>query len=325
MPPRDRHYLRRMGRILRNVFLGLVAAAVVLAGLLFAFVWTPEPQPPQLSGRLVRGAMTVGGRERSYLLYLPRGLAGGAPLVMALHGSGESGARMRVATGYGFERLADEHRFAVVYPNGFEGYWNACNIVGDYSANTLGIDDVGFLTALADKLARQIGSDPRKVFAMGLSRGGHMAFRLALEAPQRFRAVAAVAANMPTRGNSRCKPHGATPSVLIVNGTRDPLNPYEGGDARLFGLFMDRGPVLSSHDTAGYFARLNAIQGAPRVQDRTELWHGTVDVELVSHDGGHVLPQPYRRYPRLLGPTPATPNGPALIWSFFEQSMKGIP
>lgn len=311
-----------MWSFLRIAFIGIVGAAIVLAALLFVYVWSPEPEVPRLSGRLVRGALMSGGHARSYLLYLPKGLPAGAPLVMALHGSGESGAALRIATGYGFERLADRHGFALVYPNGFEGYWNGCNVVGDYSANRLGIDDVGFLTRLADKLARETGTDPRKVFVAGLSRGGHMAFRLALEAPERFRAVAAVAANLPAGGNFKCRLPRATPPVLIVNGTRDPLNPYGGGEVTLFGLFLGRGTVLSSEDTARAFARLNGIAAGPETHGRVALWHGKVDIELVSHDGGHVLPQPYRRYPRILGPTPATPNGPKLIWSFFEHAMK---
>src|SRR5712672_1280142 len=56
-------------------------------------------------------------------------------------------ARMKTAResesglGMGFERLADERGFAFVYPDGYEGYWNGCNMVGDYSANKLNIDD----------------------------------------------------------------------------------------------------------------------------------------------------------------------------------------
>jgi polyhydroxybutyrate depolymerase len=45
-------------------------------------------------------------------------------------------------------------------------------------------------------------------------------------------------------------------------------------------------------------------------------------VELVAiHGGGHGLPQPYWRRPRLLGPSPMEPNGPALIWAFFERQQ----
>jgi polyhydroxybutyrate depolymerase len=161
-------------------------------------------------------------------------LTKGAALVVVMHGSGGNSAQARTATGYGFDRLADEHKFAVVYPNGYDGYWNACNLVGEYDANKINIDDVGFLTALVDKLAQEIGIDPSRVYATGISRGGHMAFRLALEAPARFRAVAAVAANVPVPANFKCNPTGqGTSSVMIMNGTKDPLNPYDGGEVTL--------------------------------------------------------------------------------------------
>lgn len=82
--------------------------------------------------------------------------------------------------------------------------------------------------------AADIGIDPARAFATGISRGGHMAFRLALEAPTRFRAVAAVAANVPAPENFKCKPAEAGTSVMIMNGTKDPLNPFDGGEVRLF-------------------------------------------------------------------------------------------
>jgi poly(3-hydroxybutyrate) depolymerase len=63
----------------------------------------------------------VGELKRTYLTYVPQGLAKGSPLVVVMHGSGESGAQMRIETGYGFERLADQRGFAVVYPNAYEG------------------------------------------------------------------------------------------------------------------------------------------------------------------------------------------------------------
>ena len=134
-----------MKRVLRFVLWGFISV-VALGGALFGyFVDSPAPEVPRLSGTLTKGTIEVGGLKRTYLTYVPRGLKG-APLVVVMHGSDENGARIRIETGYGFERLADERGFAVVYPDGYEGYWNACNIVGDYSANKLNIDDVGFLT-----------------------------------------------------------------------------------------------------------------------------------------------------------------------------------
>jgi len=38
--------------------------------------------------------------------------------------------------------------------------------------------------------------------------------------------------------------------------------------------------------------------------------------------GGHGILRLYRRDPLLLGPSPKEPNGPALIWAFFERLGK---
>jgi len=316
-------------RILRFVLWSAVALVLVAGSLLVYFLYSPAPELPRLSGKLTRWSIVAGGRKRTYLTYVPHGLARGVPLVVVMHGSGQSGAEMRKWTGYGFDRLADEHGFAVVYPDGFGGYWDACNIIGDYSANKLNIDDVGFLTAMTGKLVNDIGVDPRRIFATGVSRGGHMAFRLALEAPSRFRAVAAVSANVPTPENFKCRPaEGRTSSVMIMNGTKDPLNPFNGGEVSFFGL--RRGNVRSSRESGQYFADLNHIVGKPTTSEsavadgfRVErlLWRNesNVEVELVAIEGGgHGIPQPYWRNPRLLGPTAKEPNGPAVIWAFFK-------
>ena len=184
-----------------------------------------------------------------------------------------------------------------------------------------------------DKLITEIGVDPNRVFATGVSRGGHMAFRLALESPSRFRAVAAVAANVPVPENFKCKPTGqGTSSIMIMNGTKDPLNPFDGGDVSFFGL-LKRGKVRSSRESAQYFAHLNNISDPPEtkesqlkdgVQLQQVFWRkdSKPEVELVAViGGGHVIPQPYWRAPRLLGPTPKQPNGPMVIWEFFERQQ----
>ena len=315
---------------LRFVVLTIVGVVALGAGLFWWLVYTPNPPAPELAGAFARGQIAFGGHTRSYYTYVPRDLPTGAPLIVVMHGSGVNAAHVRAETAYEFDRLADTHHFAVVYPNAFEGYWNACNVVGDYSSNKFNIDDVGFLTALADKLATEVHIDPARVFAAGVSRGGAMAYRLALEAPERFRAVAAVASSVPTPDNSKCTPpaHGVS-SVMIMNGTADPLNPFNGGEVRLYG-FLARGTVLSSQDSARYFSNLAGVTAAPTRSETPGpggmsverfTWRSeTNEVDLVAiHGGGHAMPQPYRREPRLLGPTPRDPNGPAEIVAFFER------
>jgi polyhydroxybutyrate depolymerase len=319
-------------KILRLILGSVLVVAAVLGGFFYYFLHAPAPKAPQLSGSWSSGTIAVGGLERTYLVYRSRALSKRAPLLVVLHGSGGNGKRARVETGYAFERLADEHGFALAYPDGFEGYWNACNVSGDFAANTRNIDDVAFLTALAGKLAADAGIDRSRVFVAGISRGGAMALRLALEAPSRFRAVAAVAASLPAPDNFKCEPGQGSASVMIMNGTQDPLNPFDGGKVTLYG-FLERGMVLSSRASAELFVRLNRITAAPERSEiaasegfRVEqfLWRdtGAREIALVAvHGGGHGLPQPFWRVPRLLGATAAEPNGAALIWSFFQRQQ----
>jgi len=320
-------------RFLRFCLLSLIVV-VVLAGALFAyFVYSPDPELPRLSGTLAKGSIDVGGVKRTYLSYVPRGLANGAPLLLVMHGSGENGARIRIETGYGFERLADEHGFAVVYPDSYSFDWNDCGKIGDYTVNGREVDDVGLLVALADKLISEIGVDRNRVFATGVSAGGFMSLRLALEAPSRFRAVAAVAASVPTPENFKCKPAGTGTSVMIMNGTKDPLVPFDGGEVNLLGWFYKGGNVRPALESAQYYADVNQLAGTPETNQTVVagvtveqvLWgkDSKTEVELLAiHDGGHGLPQPYFRRPRLLGPSPMAPDGPAIIWEFFARQRR---
>jgi polyhydroxybutyrate depolymerase len=310
--------------------MGCVALAVILAALAGYFLYTPDPELPKLSGTLTSGSIVVDGRKRTYQAYVPKGLESGAPLVLAMHGSGENGSAVRIEMGYSFERLADARGFSVVYPNGQNGHWNTCEI--DRDAPQPGVDDVRFLTALADKFVDEIGTDRNRVFAVGLSEGGYMAIRLALEAPSRFRAVAPVAANLPAPENFQCKPvaQGGA-SVILIHGTKDPLVPYDGKEGSvLFGL-VKSAKTDSTYATAQYFAHLAGIAGPP-VTTRAissdgfgierSIWNNgsAAQIELVAIEGaGHVFPQPYYRARRLLGPSPKDPNAAEVIWDFFEK------
>jgi polyhydroxybutyrate depolymerase len=275
--------------------------------------------------------LRVGGHERRYLVYTPAGLSPGAALVIVLHASEMNGRRMRQLTGYEFERLADKHGFAVVYPYGYRHNWNDCRRHAAFAAKRENIDDVGFIRSLIARCVADHGVDPARVYAFGYSNGGHMAFRLAIEARDAITAIAAVAANLPAPDSSSCPQHGATARVMLVNGTRDPINPYLGGLVTIFG-FASRGEVLSSVASAEAFARRNGVASAP-VQARlppaspgdptsVETLTWTSDGKPVCRlytiiGGGHVVPQPAFRFRRLFGTTSSF-NAPREAWSFFE-------
>lgn len=323
--------MRKFLSFLLYCLLTLMVMVALCAALFGYFVYSPAPALPQLSGNLTQGFLMVDGLKRSYRTYVPRQLAAGAPLVLVMHGSGQNGAEIRVETGYAFERLADERGFAVVYPDSYSFDWNDCSKVGDFSVQGREVDDVSFLRGLADKLVADNGIDPKRVFATGVSAGGFMALRLALEAPSQFRAVAAVSANVPRPENFKCKPVGAGTSVMIMNGTKDPLVPFDGGEVNLLGLFFKGGNVHSARQSAQYFVDLNRLTGAPAAVHGSALagagveqllWRGggKAEVELVAiSGGGHGLPQPWFRRARLLGPSPMAPNGAVIIWDFFAR------
>lgn len=323
--------MKKLLRFLRFCLYGLLGLVALAAGLFGYFIYSPDPELPKLSGELSKASIEFGGLKRSYLSYVPKALPAGSPMVLVMHGSGEAAAQIRVGTGYGFERLADQYGFVVVYPNSYTFDWNDCSKVGDFNVNGVGVDDVGFLGALVDKLVAEMGVDQNRVFASGVSSGGFMSIRLAVESPSKFRAVAAVSANVPTADNFKCKPGGPGTSVMIMNGTKDPLVPFAGGESSLLGLFYKGGNVRSSRESAEYFADINKISTPPATSQtsfaegiRVEqvIWRndGRTEVELLAiQGGGHGLPQPYWRRPRLLGPSPMEPNGPALIWEFFQR------
>ncbi len=82
----------------------------------------------------------------------------------------------------------------MVYPKSFGFDWNDCSSIGDAEVNGVRADDAAFLDALVDKMIGELGVDPQRVFAAGVSNGGSMALRLALEHPERYRAVRRIAA-----------------------------------------------------------------------------------------------------------------------------------
>jgi polyhydroxybutyrate depolymerase len=315
--------------------IALAGAALLLALALFAawglrFRRAPEPA---LAGQLVSGSLEHGGRTRTWHAYLPSQRVPSPALVFVLHGSGGDWEQARSGYAFEFDVLAEREGFLPVYPDGFEGHWNDCRKAGPYSANTLDVDDVGFLRALVERFAAEHGADPTRVFATGISNGGQMALRLALEAPGRVRAVAPVAASLPAERNMDCRPAGRPVSVLLMNGTADPMNPFTGGDVALYGLIGNRGAVLSSEESIDYFRDLAGHTGAPaqgelpdrdpgdgsRVEVRRWEAPGRKLVALYAiRNGGHNAPSPQLEIPRLLGPTNHDISAAEEIWRFFE-------
>src|SRR4051812_26876502 len=89
-----------------------LAAASVLAVLVPVHSHAAAaPAWPETTGSFSRNSGVIGGRERSFVLYVPRDLKPGAPLVFMFHGGGGDGPIARDGTGHEFDQLADRHGF----------------------------------------------------------------------------------------------------------------------------------------------------------------------------------------------------------------------
>jgi polyhydroxybutyrate depolymerase len=310
----------------------LLLALVALGAWGLRFRRVPEPALP---GSLASGSLEHDGRTRSWHAYLPAQRAASPALVFVLHGSGGDWAQARGGYGYDFDVLAETEGFIPIYPDGFEAHWNDCRKAGPYAANALDVDDVGFFRAMVDRFAGEHGADRTRVFATGISNGGQLALRLALEAPDLVRAVAPVAASLPAERNMDCRPAGRPVSVLIMNGSADPMNPFDGGDVALYGLVGNRGAVLSTFESADYFRDIAGHDGSgertvlpdldPNDASTVEVirWAapGRAAVALYAiRNGGHNAPHPELTIPRLLGPTNHDIHAAHEIWRFFAEA-----
>lgn len=318
-------------RVLKIAGLGLLLIGVAAGVAWIYWGYSPVPEAPPLKSEAYADSLLWDGYEREYLSYVPTQLPAAAPLVMVLHGSVMNGAVMRIMTGYLFDRLADEKGFAVVYPDGFMGHWNDCRNKANFAAKRHNIDDEGFLQALIDRMVETHAIDPARVFLVGYSNGGHMALRMAFETPEKIAGVAVAAVNLPEQEDSDCRHEGATPPVMLANGTGDRWNPFDGGESGV-GKMMRRGRVWSALESALVLARRNGISGEARMeklpdrfpQDGTELTRYTFEqngrpyiVLYGIHNGGHVFPQPAYRFPRMYGITSLELNMPLVALDFF--------
>jgi polyhydroxybutyrate depolymerase len=326
------HYVK-LALLVAASLTGLVAAAV------YALLDQEIPPQPDLTGRLVTGQLHSGGRQRTWRAYVPAQRSARPALIIVLHGSMGSPTTARVDDfGYDFDRIADREGAIVLYPQGFDGHWNNAARIGPYAAKAQQVDDVGFLHALVNHVASEYGADRTAVLVTGVSNGGAMVTRLALQTPAFARAYAVVSENLPTAANLAVQPSGKPVSILFLNGTDDPIVPWGGGDVALWPVLASRGDVRSMEDTLDYFRGLAGVTGAPAAEDLPDLdpddgctarrttWIGPLGhrvVQIAIRGGGHGAPHPGKRGMRLLGNSNRDIHAAEAIWEFFASTYPG--
>ena len=280
------------------------------------------------------------GLERHYRVIAPERAPSGQagwPLVLVLHGGGGTGDYMvRVS---GFDDLARREGFVAVFPDAVEKHWNDGRGAAALPAQGADVDDVGFLLAVIDRVGRALPIDSSRVYALGPSNGGMMVQRLACEAAGRFAALATVIATMPEPLTTSCLPRQPV-AMLIINGTADPMMPYDGGEVGMGR--RDRGRVISTRETVDFWVQVNGCSGAAdtflltdkdpddgvliRASRWRNCWAGS-EVLLYAMDGaGHRWPgAPRAGMPilkRFMGPLAMDIDATQEIWAFFRAHIR---
>lgn len=181
------------------------------------------------------------------------------PLVVVLHGYGASGLLQSIY--FRLDKLVDEKNFLLAAPDGMPDskgsrFWAAVD--GCCESAGKKVDDVKYLTSLVTEIGTVWKVDPKRVYLVGHSNGGAMAYRLACEPNQPF-AAAFVLAPAFFEKDTVCKPNVPI-SIRHVHGTADTTVPYDGGSISLLG------PTLtfpSAPSAVATFAKLNGCSDTP--------------------------------------------------------------
>jgi polyhydroxybutyrate depolymerase len=156
---------------------------------------------------------------------------------------------------------------------------------------------VGFIRSLIDDLAARRLVDPKRVYAIGDSRGGLMTFELMCHLADRIAAAAPLITGMPEGQRAACKPARTVP-IFAVDGTDDPVQPYDG-------WLFPTGRLLSVPETMEFWREQHSCIGQKarllphRIEaDPTRLllveWRGCTTEDAVRLyrviGGGHQAP-----------------------------------
>jgi polyhydroxybutyrate depolymerase len=287
---------------------------------------------------------------RHYLLATPeQAQSGKRALVIVLHGHGGSASlltgrnhinsAMRV-----WLEVADREQVLVLAPDGAKGSddkrgWNDCRADATTNPHT---DDVGLIGALIDKAVAEHQADPARVYVIGTSNGGAMAYRLATEIGARLAGIAAISALWPA--NSLCPMPSRPLPVLIVHGTADKVVPYAGGEVGHF-LLRGRGSAISAPAALELWRNLAKLAGAPvettfahrdagdATRAHRSVWGADpagMQLEFIRiENGGHTEPSIRHRlhwmYVALVGAQNGDVETVEEAWRFFKDKRAAAP
>lgn len=186
---------------------GLLLSAVMLAPSLVSAQTGGSQSAAKFEKQIVKTL------KADYLLYLPKDYGKEAdkrwPLMIFLHGSGESGSDVEKVKTHGPPKLiaaGKEFPFIVVSPQSPGGGWN-----------------VEVLNGLLDEIVSKYKVDEDRVYLTGLSMGGYGTWAWVQDTPRRFAAIAPICGG----GNPRRVRALKNMPIWVFHGAKDPTVPIK--------------------------------------------------------------------------------------------------
>jgi polyhydroxybutyrate depolymerase len=264
----------------------------------------------------------IGGDEREYRLYVPRGLDGRerVPLMIVLHGGGGWGKQIEDMSR--MDSQSDAAGFLVAYPNGTRGLigytWNGGDCCG--VAMRKESDDVAFISALIDELVEHQRVDPNRVYVTGISNGGIMAHRIGCELSTKVAGIAPIAGAMMVE---ECRP--AEPiNVIFFHGTADKAVQVGGnynkksGPRRAFPALNEQIVEWRKLNRCPDKGEVTYDKGEVQCRTYGPCAEGTEVAVCMISGGGHTWPGGKPIMERQLGHTTSDISANEAMWDFFR-------
>ncbi len=274
------------------------------------------------------------GINRTYHMYLPTtyNTSMATPLVFALHGGGGTGINFEEDVSAGTLMAAAESRgIILITPEGIDKRWNDGRT--EIFDGETSYDDVGFISSIIDAIISKYNIDQNRIYSTGISNGGFMSMRLAMDLSSRIAAIAPVTAQITEAAEFKVPEFPI--SIMMVNGEDDPIVPYYGGCIEV--PLLDecgRGLVLSTEASIskliGYNQCVNPAITEPvfdnvpsdntsiEITSYKDCEEGTEVVLVKVIGGGHTWPSGAQYLPAaIIGKVSREINASEMILDFF--------
>lgn len=269
---------------------------------------------------MITDSVLIENHYRTFHFNKPKQVTKNYNLVFILHGSGGDGKGM-MKPALNPEKVSGTEPLMLVYPDGYKKYWNECRKSATSVANLENINEPAFFDSMIHYFSKYYGVNAHYFFAIGLSGGGHMAYKLALTRPDKCKAISAVVANLPDANNLDCAESKIPVAVMIINGTKDLVNPYNGGEMMVGGHSFGR--VRSTENTFTYWARLAGYKGQPVIKELPDT--DTANKQTITHFTFKKKGKPEVTLLKVVGGEHSFPGDvDAFIesWKFFKRQLK---